>query len=103
MTLDEQTTKIRRKSHWATYIEAISARDADTGRVKTQVAMYSHTVPALPPLINEKVAVPNIASQVDMITHVSPRMDMERKFRYIHQQSILMSTACLLPCDLDRE
>jgi hypothetical protein len=71
---------------WTAYIDAISARDADTGMVSIQVAMYSHTVPALPPLIKEKAPVLNMASQVAMITHVSPRIDTLRKARCIHQQ-----------------
>jgi hypothetical protein len=77
MTLDEHIARNDVVRDRATYIDAISARDADTGMVRTHVAMNSHTVPALPPLIKEKVPVLNIASHVDMITHVRPRIDRE--------------------------
>ena len=69
-------------------MEAISASDADTGIVSIQVAMYSQTVPDLPPLIREKVPVLKIASQVAMITHVSPRIDTEWNARCICQLSV---------------
>lgn len=69
-------------------MEAISASDADTGMVNIQVAMYSQTVPDLPPLIKEKVPVLKIASQVAMITHVSPRIDTEWNARCSRQLSV---------------
>ena len=74
-------------TNYETYMEAISASDADTGSVSIQVAMYSQTVPDLPPLIKEKVQVLKIVSQVAMITHVSPRIDTEWNARYSRQLS----------------
>lgn len=62
-------------------IDAISAREAVTGIVKTHVTMYSQTVPARTPLISENVPVENMASQVAMITQVRPRIDTEWKAR----------------------
>ena len=50
--------------------------------------MYSQTVPDLPPLIKEKVPVLKIASQVAMITHVSPRIDTEWNARCSRQPSV---------------
>ena len=75
--LGEQYAHNRRLRDCGTHIEAISAREADTGIVNIQVAMYNQTVPDLPPLIKEKVPVLKIASHVAMITHVSPRIDTE--------------------------
>ena len=56
--------------------------------VSIQVAMYNQTVPDLPPLIKEKVPVLKIASQVAMITHVSPRIDTEWNARCSRQLSV---------------
>ena len=67
--------------------------------VKIQVAIYNQTVPDLPPLISEKVPVLNIASQVAMITHVSPSIDTEWNARYFGQLSVHISdmpTQCLV-------
>jgi hypothetical protein len=67
--------------------------------VSIQVAMYSQTVPDLPPLIKEKVPVLKIASQVAMITHVSPRIDTEWNARCNRQLSVYIFNyvACIDP------
>lgn len=75
-------------TNYETYMEAISASDANTGSVSIQVAIYSQTVPDLPPLIKEKVQVLKIVSHVAMITHVSPRIDTEWNARYRTQLSV---------------
>jgi len=82
--LGKQYANHRLARECGTHIEAISAREADTGIVNIQVAMYNQTVPDLPPLIKEKVPVLKIASHVAMITHVSPRMDTEWNARCNH-------------------
>jgi hypothetical protein len=61
--------------------------------VSIHVAMYSQTVPDLPPLIKEKVPVLKIASQVAMITHVSPSIDTEWNARCSRQLSVHIATS----------
>jgi len=55
--------------------------------------MYNQTVPDLPPLIKEKVPVLKIASQVAIITQVSPRIDTEWNARCSRQLSVTFSIA----------
>lgn len=80
-------------------MEAISAMEATTGTVQIHVPRNNQTVPARPPLINEKVLVlrvvqlsvvpctlnndtyDNMPIHVHIMTQVNPKMEIEWKLR----------------------
>jgi hypothetical protein len=60
---------------------AISAKEAASAKVQIQVARYTHTVPARPPLVSENAFASSSATHVDMVVVARPSTESDLKLR----------------------